>query len=905
MRNRVALLLAGVLLCSFALRAQAPTSESGSEVKKDEAKKDKEESSKPKPFAEVVKEAEVIRGMFSFYRTEDKVFMELLPNQFEKMYMLSLTCETGLGERGFYASMMCGEVPIIFHKTGKNIQLLGKNTSFVAQDDTPIQRAVTRSYSDSILGASKIECPPHPERKSVLIDLGALLLADFPMLSYGLEQNFRIGYHFDSKNSSFGTLKGFDHSVEIETIAHYTVDRLPVPPLLPPGAPAPPLPPPPRNLVDVRSMIFHMRYSLSELPAAGYRPRLADDRVGHFFLQQEDFTEDLKYAPARRFIHRWRLEKQDSSAPLSRPKQPIVFWLENTIPLKYRDAIRDGILMWNKAFERIGVQDAIEAKQQPDDADWDPADVRYNTVRWFTCTDCGFAIGPSRANPLTGEIYDADIGFSEALTRFSRRQLNEELKPLVWPWEAGAPQPFLAPWSVHQLQYFCDLGTGAVQDAQFSFDVLLTRGMEPEGPEADRFVQGFLREIAAHEVGHTLGLRHNFRASTIHTLEQTENPQLTASEGLTGSVMDYIPTNVASRGSRQGEFHQSVLGPYDYWAIEYAYKPIEASTPEGELPELQKIAARAAEPELAYATDEDAGVSREPYDMDPVVNRFDLGSDPLKYYGRRIKLSQEIWANMEDKLQKPGEGYQVLRRSFTSALFQVGTSLYLSSKYLGGVSHYRDHVGDPSGRLPFQPTPATRQREALNLLRQNLFAPQAFDFSPALLNKLANERFTNFRDFSSLLTRFDFPVHSLVLSLQKSVLDRLYHPIVMSRILDSEVKSDSSPQVFRLSELFTGIQDAIWAETRGTGSTLDINSYRRSLEREHLRKLIALVLREGGAPEDARTLARQGLVSLRSQLQSTLGRTEPKTPLETRAHLSESLARIDEALKANQQRTAF
>src|SRR5262249_45597204 len=131
MRNRIALLLAGVLLCSLPVRAQATQSEGASEVKKDEAKKDKEEPSKPKPFAEVVKEAEVIHGMFSFYRTEDKVFLELLPSQFDKMYMLSLTCETGLGERGFYASMMCGEVPIMFHKTGKNIQLLGKNTHFV------------------------------------------------------------------------------------------------------------------------------------------------------------------------------------------------------------------------------------------------------------------------------------------------------------------------------------------------------------------------------------------------------------------------------------------------------------------------------------------------------------------------------------------------------------------------------------------------------------------------------------------------------------------------------------------------------------------------------------------------------------------------------------------------------
>ena len=164
---------------------------------------------------------------------------------------------------------------------------------------------------------------------------------------------------------------------------------------------------------------------MSERPQTGYRPRLADDRVGHFVNSIEDYSEDARYTTTKRLINRWHLEKQDPSAALSPPKQPIVFWLENTIPLKYRDAIRDGILMWNKAFERIGFQNAVQVKQQPDDADWDPADVRYSTIRWFAgYPDPGFAQGPSRTDPETGEIYDADIRFSESMTRFFRREVN-------------------------------------------------------------------------------------------------------------------------------------------------------------------------------------------------------------------------------------------------------------------------------------------------------------------------------------------------------------------------------------------------------------------------------------------------------------------------------------------------
>lgn len=861
------------------------------------------EPPKEKAFADIVKDAQVIKGLFTLYRTDEKVFLEILPDQLEKIYLVSLTLDSGIGERGFYAAAMAGEAPIVFHKQGKNVQLVFKNTRFYAQDG-PMSRAVARSFSDSILGITKIESLPHPERKSILIDLGALLLTDLPMLSYDLEATFRIPYRFDGKNSVFGTVKAFDQNVEIETLAHYATERPPLPPMLPPGAAPPPLPPPPANIPDVRSMLFHLRYSISERPQTGFRPRLADARVGHFINAIEDYSDDKTHTTTKRFVNRWHLVKQDPSAALSAPKQPIVFWLENTIPLKYRDAIRDGVLMWNKAFEKIGFQNAVVVKQQPDDADWDPADVRYSTIRWFAgYPDPGFAQGPSRTDPSTGQIYDADIRFSEAMTRFFRREVHEQIYPAAaMPWEYSFPRTFVAPWSVANASYQCDFASGAVKDAEFAFDLLVGRGMDPNGAEADKFIQDFLREISAHEVGHTLGLRHNFRASTIHTFEQAQDPRVTARDGLTGSVMDYIPTNIAARGSVQGEYHQSTLGPYDYWAIEYAYKPIDSATIEGEQTELRKIASRAAEPQLAYDTDEDAGLGPG-LDMDPVVNRFDLGTDPLKYYSHRVGLAREIWTNMEQRLERPGEGYQVLRRSFSSALSQTGQALFLASKYIGGVYHYRSHVGDPGNRLPFQPVPAEKQRQALHLLRDNLFAPTAFQFKPQLLNKLENERFINFSTF--VPSRQDVPIHQVVLSLQRQVLDRLFMPTVLSRIQDSEVKVVAPAEPFTLGLLFTEIQDSVWAETKTPGLALNINSYRRSLQREHLRKMIGMVLRDAAVPEDARTLSRQSLVTLRGQLQRAVSRPGLKTSMEVRAHLDESIARIDEALKAGMQRTAF
>jgi hypothetical protein len=817
--------------------------------------------------------------------------------------MFSMTCDQSLGERGFYAAEMCGEAPFSIRKVNKNIQFVLKNPRFRAEENSPMARAVAHSYADSVLGITPIASMPHPERKSVLIDLGTLLLTDLPMIGWGLEASFRIPYRFDPRNSHFGKIKGYDKNVEIETIAHYAAERPPIPPLLAPGAPQPPQVPPPRTLVDPRSMLMKLRYSITELPEPGYQARLADPRVGHFFEQVNDYSDkyDSRHSPARRYVNRWRLEKADPRAALSTPKKPIVFWLENTIPVKYRPAIRDGVLLWNQAFERIGFKDAIVVKEQPDDSEWDPADTRYNTIRWFAGIDAGFAQGPSRANPFTGELYDADIRFSEVFVRGRRDQAVIESNPLTFM-QQEPRFVFRAPWSTGQ-HTFCTLASEAVHEMGFGMDVLETRGIEPDGPEADKFVYQFLKEIAAHEVGHTLGLRHNFRASTIRTLVGAQDTSVTSKEGLTGSVMDYIPANLAAKGAKQGEYHQSTLGPYDYWAIEYAYKPLDAANPDAEIPELKKIASRAADPMLAYATDEDAGASSMPFNLDPLANRFDLGSDPLQFYTHRIKLSKDVWANMESKLEKQGEGYQVLRRSFMRALGQSGGAMTGAAKYIGGVYHTRDFIGDPNGRLPYQPVPAVKQKEALALINENCFAPRAFRFTPQLLNKLDRERLWDMMNIAgSFNAPQDMPIHDMILSMQRAVLDRVFHPIVMRRILDNELRYVNGTDRFRLGDLFGSVQDAVWADAQTTTGALAINSHRRSLQREHLKKLLGMLLRDASVPEDARTMSRYYLTQLKGQLQAGVARAGN---VETRAHLQETVARIDEALGANMQRMAF
>ena len=201
----------------------------------------------PKPFADLIKDAKEIPGLFRIYRTEDKVLMEIAPGNYDTIYMFSMTCDQSLGERGFYAAEMCGEAPFIIRKVNKNIQFVLKNPRFRAEENSPMARAVSHSYADSVLGIAPIASLPHPERKSVLIDLGTILLTDVPMLSWGLEYAFRVPYRFDPRNSHFGRIRGYEKNVEVETIAHYAAERPPIPPLLAPGAPQPPEVVPPRT----------------------------------------------------------------------------------------------------------------------------------------------------------------------------------------------------------------------------------------------------------------------------------------------------------------------------------------------------------------------------------------------------------------------------------------------------------------------------------------------------------------------------------------------------------------------------------------------------------------------------------------------------------------------------------
>jgi hypothetical protein len=332
----------------------------------------------------------------------------------------------------------------------------------------------------------------------------------------------------------------------------------------------------PDTVADPRGMQVTIHYSISQLPSSSYKPRKADDRVGYFMSVTKDFSDDTDDQHFVRYITRWDLQKADPSARMSPPKQPIKFWIEKTLPVKLRPIVRAGITEWNKAFEKLGFDNAIEVEQQPDDADWDPEDVNYNTFRWITA-EAGFAMGPSRVNPITGQILDADIIFDASFLRYWKQEY-ENFSPTAIAQLAG--DDLAETTSLSQIfgdrsqQASCRLSVGMQRQMGFAAAALAARGeLDKRGELPEEFLMEALKEVVMHEVGHTLGLRHNFKSSSWKSLAEIEDPAK-AGEPIVASVMDYSPVNIVTAGAKQTAYYSTSIGPYDYWAIEYGYKQI-------------------------------------------------------------------------------------------------------------------------------------------------------------------------------------------------------------------------------------------------------------------------------------------------------------------------------------------
>ena len=871
------------------------------------------------PFATLSQGARRIDGMLTLWQKDDKVWLELKPEDFNKPMFFSPKISQGLGEGGLFGGTMLraysawGAPQIVeFRKIHNLVQLVALNETFRAKADTPEAHAVAAAYSDSLIGSTPVASQPDGASKGVLIEANNLFLGDTLGMAIHLQQMYRQGYAMDPRNSYFDSVRGAPDEVMFDVTAHYFTQSIATSfPNAPAGAPQPTIP---SFVPDARSLFLGLHYSLARLPEKTMATRPADPRVGYFTTTVADFTNDVARTPRERFINHWRLEKKDPAAELSEPVKPITYWLDRTIPLKYRDAITRGILEWNKAFEKIGFKNAIVVKVQPDDAAFDTLDVGVTSVRWTVNAEPTYgAIGPSHVDPRSGEILDAAISIESLSSRdlrAARSQVLDLASGFDIPALLQAPASELAPTarsSSRPLAFgadaqACMAGDYESEQADYGMDVLAARGeLDPDSPEADAFVQAYLTNVTMHEVGHTLGLRHNFRGSRLDTDQQLADPEFMKTHPLSASVMDYVPINLPRPGEPAAKPFDNTLGPYDYWAIEYAYKPMPAgTTPEQEKAELLKIASRDTEPGLEYGTDEDNYLG-----LDPGALQGDLGDDPVAYAKKRFAIARDLFARQESRTLKPTEDYAVLRRSVAFAIRDAVRSSGVLLRQLGGVATLRDFPG--SGRDPMQPVPANVQRAALDTLIDGVLAPDSFRISPALQRRLAPD-FLERGDVSAGgdPVSTDYPVESVMLSLQRQVLAALMSDGLAQRLEDSAPKLDHPAQALAPSEVYARVTRSLWSDPANFGADGkgDIPARRRELQRDHVNHLAAVLLRTpGGVRVDLRSTLRAEAASLLPRIQAAQHR--PGLGEASRLHLADCAETLRVALNAPMQRAGF
>jgi hypothetical protein len=925
-------------------------------------------------FEDITKGMESEKGLFTLWHYPDsakdkdteKLLCQIPASFLGQKFMLS----TSIAGGGFMTGFPLDEQVVKWEQLDKQLVLIEPETLHVIDDKGTVSDAVKRTYPDRIRAAVPI-LTKSPSGDPV-IDLSLLKgnFADIGWMSYSRFSRFGGGGGVNPSLSKWLKKKAFD--LNIELTVELAVGRS-----SPPGS------------YDKR--LIH--YSIWKLPQTDYKPRIADDRVGYFLTANEDWSKPTDARDLfNRYIDRWNLVKRDPSLAKCEPKEPIIYYIEKTVPVRFRKAVRDGILEWNKAFEKIGFVDAVQVRQQTDDNEWkdlDPEDMRYSFFRWIV-TGGGFAMGPHRSNPFTGQIYDADIVFDDSMVRFiemdARQMLPASLvemkmsDPAVRRFMRANPAYMKVPRGWENFLVGGEESPAAQAQATFSavptgdddlhccdyargmmHQMIVATSVMPDLPKdvMDRLLYEAVREIVTHEVGHTLGLRHNFKASSIYTVEQIKQRRLTG-EPLSGSVMDYNPIVFSGEKPTEGSFVTPTIGPWDHWVIEYGYRPadgdyqapskakdakattqpavakaetkpaaaekceippdvlaklppnvkamLESSAaakegpvkpPSGEEGMLSAIAARAAEPELAYATDEDTTMMS----PDPRSNRYDAGDDPIAWAKDRMGLIDKRMADVLKWSVKDGESWYHMRQAFTHLMFEKVGVLDYVGRYVGGQYTNRNHRGDPDEKAPLELVEPALQRQAMAFIEETLFSDQFFAMSPDVLNHLTSPRW--YHEGANINVTVDFPVHEYIGMLQWwNLFDRLM-PNTIRRIQDAELKTASNDK-FTASEYVQRLQGAVWAsgvdgQRKAGGEWSDrrpfISDVRRSLQRQYLDLIEPMVRMSPGMmiSPDLHALLQHSLHELSKQIDAVT-KGDPALDFASAAHLEACKSRIDRML---------
>lgn len=795
----------------------------------------------PAPYAAFMAGAKATPGLFPIIEKDGAYFLEVKVAQLDKDFIATSVPSSGLG--GFGPAQ--GEPYVAparvlhFERHGNSIVLRWPNTIARTQANTPENMGVNDTLPSSVVAVVPIAAQ---DDTRVVISAAAFLgdIADFAS-SINAGVSPLHAYRLDPTKSFFASAKAFPENDVLRVDQTWTS-------LDPQGL---------DNAPDVRNVDVKITYNLIEAPSDGYVPRIYDPRVGYFSEPLLNFASDDQMHRDVHFIDRWNFGPRTSSAPAI-ATNPIVFYLSNDVPLEYRDTVTKALLTWNDAFAKAGILNAVQVKQQPADPSWDSEDIRHNMIRWIDTSSPRFgAEALLVTDPRSGEELNIGVNY-DAVEDIGGRNI-------------------------------------------YKYVIAPARGLRDSVAAERAYDENFTRSIILHESGHDFGLQHNFIGSMAYSAQQVQNKAFTSKYGISSSVMEYNPLNIWPKGTSQGDFDQLVLGPYDYYAIQYGYGYIpNATTPEQELPTLRKWASRWTDPKYRFASDEDAGSFASGHAIDPRVVTFDLTNHPLAWCQTQATLMHALMDAVNARFPEAGQPYDQARQAFLTPLRFALRCAAMPAHTVGGEYISRALREDPGAGAPLTAVSRSDERSAWEQLATGLFADAPWHFNPKVLGMLTYSEVTSLTGGGSWAyaptPRHDVSVATVVNASQAAVLHELYAPLRLQRIDDSSTKYQSGTTM-SLTDLFDWSRDSIFGSIEN-GTVGKDGVIHRNLQTMYATMLASMVTSpQPGTPSDAQGLARVNLETLRHDAAAALNRY--RLDELTRGHLESLEAIADQALTAH------